>query len=297
MPIGWKTLDERKATQRTCGASALTFCTSKLAQSRPVIDQPFQFVYVQKNVAVGASCSFVLRERSKDDQDESLTSDTGEDLRISSQKRKNKVKPASYDWGRRDVGTSERKYDRTSDESFIVVALPSFHVHSETGGDLQSLFTHELRERDKMARMYEREKAISIEQSKRNEELQKQHSRALKENWKMKEELKQLETEIEAIKARETRIGMLTLGGALPVILPSEDTQPAASYIEGLQAICNEESCSQNSFDEGGSSSLFTSQVDVLECPVCLARFDKRQGSTKFQHHVHSHFSEEDTLH
>ena len=330
LPVCWKTLEERRSTVQTTGGSTLTFCTSDLERGNA--SETFQFVYVQKNTAVGVSCPFDLRYTSEEDQEESISEDSeyhhvlgtnslpskgslqsesnesaekrteglakprnakectfeetghrgGENVLRSSLEKMVPPSPPSARLTCRRLQSSD---SGQCDQSFTILTMPSLQAKSENDRELEAQLARTVQEKDKVEKLYEREKAICAEQEKRNEELQKKHDRSLKENRKMKEELKRLESDVKQLTSISRRVENC-----------SDKTVVSADCDQNQPILCNKESCSETPVHQNERSSLKPSLLDRFECPVCWEKFAKGDGAVNFQCHVHDHFSDDDHL-
>lgn len=187
-----------------------------------------------------------------------------------------------------------KKRNGRSVESFVVVAMPSGQALTEYTGGEHALLDEAVRERDKLAKMYDREKNVAFKQGKRNEELQTAYDEVEEDNRQLKESLREVESQILALKAKKARESIVR---APSNPKSSTETLASASHVRREHTSCDDKALSKNGGDGTLSltmserSSLFT---EVLSCPVCNEAFDKTQGATQFQRHVHGHFAEED---
>lgn len=183
-------------------------------------------------------------------------------------------------------------------DSFVVVPMSSGQAFSDYVGREQVLLTDALRERDKVAKMYEREKSIGIKQKKRNKELQTACEELQEDNRKLKETLQEVESHMRLMKARQSICRPPSIPStSVPL---SAQTHASVSHITQAQTSRDKRGFVQKGGDGMLSlamserSSLFSSLTEVPNCPLCKETFDKTQGATQFQRHVHSHFAEED---
>lgn len=356
MPVGWKTLDQRREVLRTNGSSTLAFSLDEMRGEQP--DSAYQFLYAQNRIPVGVSSSFVLGEADYaeviQEDWEFLEEDTAFNLVTTSRadgwsnpqedspesgvphassRQKDecsreedkkqctssaRVKPfpdqAETRQMRRpslvlahtpDVAKAGSKNNSKREESFVSVAMPVDQEISSSERELQALHTHALRERDRMLNLQEREKAIVMKQEEKNAELQRKQDDAIAENRKLKETLKEIESEIERIKALKIRKkGLHNPQLLTPTLGLSVETFTSGSRVQGDLDCYHKRSKRSQGEQESDEEVLdlamarvscqLPSLVDNFRCPICLKTFDRREDPTEFQRHVHSHFSDED---
>jgi myosin heavy subunit len=273
LPVCWKTLEERKLIVQTRGSSTITFHKYNLEARK---DETFQFVYVQEDTAVGVSCPFTLEE---ENQKDSLISE------ISELEHHQVWGPGTTNFSSKGILSLESEDEKSgsSDHDFSILTMSSVQYKFDNDRELQAYLEHTLKEKGKVEKLYEREKAISGEQEERNDQLQKKYNRALDENRKMKEELKRLESDIKQLKCTKE-----TKATALLRMEKSSSTKSVAS--SDLESVCKKSHSVYNDERSSGKPTLSS----IFECPLCWETFDKASGAVNFQHHVHSHFSDDD---
>ena len=85
----------------------------------------------------------------------------------------------------------------TGTDSFVCVALPADQELAGYEKERQAQFAASLSDRNRISKLYEREKAIRVRQEGKNTKLQSKYDRALAENIQLKKELEHVESEVE----------------------------------------------------------------------------------------------------
>ena len=166
-------------------------------------------------------------------------------------------------------------------------------------------FAASLSDHNRISELYEREKVIRVRQEGKNTKLQSKYDRALAENTQLKKELEHVESEVEEtllrLRLSKQQTGIPQLGQATCITAPVNRRSLGSQSLErSNEANCGTGDDSPDTdklqiADTKGLSPI-SSFNDVFTCPVCLKTFDERDGTTRFQLHVHRHFSEKDYL-
>ena len=332
LPVDWSELDQARHILYPNGNATVNFSTGEVATNDS--DFNFQFVYFQDDAAVGRSRSFCLR-KSHDaihratflgtnatvvtSRNASLTQTPQEDMDIvqtvvktqetdAQSRRSTKfdqhqevtsstpVFPSQLD-DHQAVGSNSTC---SGTDSFVCVALPAEQelVGYEKGRQAQ--FTTSLRDRNRISELYEREKAIRVRQEGKNAKLQSEYDRALAENSQLRKELEHVESEVEEtllrLRSSKQQTGIPQLEQATCITPPVNKTSLGSQSLERSdEANCSTGDESTDQLRTKGSNQI-SSCNDVFTCPVCLKTFGERDGTARFQLHVHGHFSEEDYL-
>ncbi|XP_062520039.1 uncharacterized protein LOC134195051 [Corticium candelabrum] len=334
LPVDWSELHQARHVLYPNGNATVDFSTGEVATNDS--DFNFQFVYFQDDAAVGRSRSFCLRKDHDippfldtnapvvTSHDASLTQTPVEDIDTVQTVLKTQATDAesrrSTKFDQHQEVTSSTpvfasqlddhhavgsKSTCAGTDSFVCVALPAEQELAGYEKERQAQFTASLSDRNRISKLYEREKAFRVIQESKNTKLQSEYDRALAENRQLKKELEHVESEVEEtflrLRSSKQQTGIPQLEQATCFTSPINKISLGSQRLERSDEAnfaTSDESADTDKLriaDTRGSNQI-SSCNDVFTCPVCLKAFDERDGTARFQLHVHGHFSDEDYL-
>ena len=361
IPVGWKSLDEHRSIIRTNGQTRLTVSTGNLSEDET--DISFQFVYVQEKVPVGVSSPFLVDIPYDEEplQDDSLDPDivlvkmaTANVLNGAKGGRENsgvyvqantttgcgylknplRTKNVATDCSNDPsvVSITEKRESmldgHTDEESFCIAEMSPSKSSVTPGGNLLAELTEVINEKDKIVKLFQQERRITLEQENRHKHLQQGYDLLMEENSQLKETLKQKQNEIDQLKKTDDHSSQLTsvrqqapvkvtsgvhgeeqaMKHHQPCIHPSRSLSPLSA--NGTEKSRSEPHNERHPYQRRSNRHKHwprysgkqhrkscdlhgDSLVDAFDCPVCSGRFPKADGTTCFQRHVHAHFKGE----
>lgn len=312
LPVGWTDRTQEKSRSKTHGLSVVKISTDALEESP---DAMFQLIYVSDGAVLGVSTPFLL---GFPDSDESLSCNSFDwvqaaDVPTSSSCHNNdkqSVKSADD-----SVSVIERcgseLYTSADEERFASAGMAFAHDLVDRSrpecGELQMVVTQVVRERDKLSKLFQRERHISLQQEKRNSDLQKAHDLLSHENEDLKYQLRQKDAEIKTLQEH------LANDSAQIQKMPHEPlghtTDIESSFLPSNKARCCPDNASFSACVETalpttgakskreavrGEVSMDRERLSLQElyCPMCSVVIGNHEH-TRFQLHVHSHFRDE----